>query len=114
MVLDDVHLFIWSSGLDLINHELKVAMELKKSFNTDNSSSKKQNFNKLENFSINNPGYKVIYGVINEKNGKSENKIVGKNIIYLSGKNLLEFVFGEKYKHLIELLRSSIKTRLEI
>ena len=34
-------------GVDLVNHEKRVVMELKNSFNTDNSSSRKENIKKL-------------------------------------------------------------------
>jgi hypothetical protein len=54
------------TGLDIISHKKKIIIELKNRTNTDNNSSKKENFNKLALFKKNNPDYLCIYGCINE------------------------------------------------
>ena len=58
------------SGLDIISHNKKIAIELKNRTNTDNSSSKKSNFDKLANFKKKNPEYTCIYANINSDTKK--------------------------------------------
>ena len=53
------------TGLDILSHTKKFAIELKNRTNTDNASSKKSNFDKLAKFKTNNPEYICIYGNIN-------------------------------------------------
>ena len=55
-------------GLDIISHEKKVVIELKNSIKTDNSSSRKTNFDKLAKFKKSNPDYRCIYATINSVN----------------------------------------------
>ena len=54
------------TGLDIISVKRKIIIELKNRTNTDNNSSKKENFNKLALFKKYNPDYLCIYGCINE------------------------------------------------
>jgi len=54
------------TGLDIISVKRKIIIELKNRTNTDNNSSKKENFNKLGLFKKYNPDYLCIYGCINE------------------------------------------------
>jgi hypothetical protein len=53
------------TGLDILSHTRKFAIELKNRTNTDNYSSKKSNFDKLAKFKENNPEYLCIYANIN-------------------------------------------------
>jgi hypothetical protein len=55
------------TGLDILSHTKKIAIELKNRTNTDNSSSKKSNLDKLAKFKKNNPTYICIYANINAK-----------------------------------------------
>jgi hypothetical protein len=85
------------TGLDVKSDELMIIMEIKNRYNTDNASAKKSNFNKLTKFKNNNPEYKCIYAIINDKTeiGKEEKIIYNEcEIIYLSGDKLLNFIFG--------------------
>src|SRR5271156_3532924 len=86
--------------VDLINHNTKVIMELKNSYNTDNSSSRKENIKKLINSKID--GYQLVYGIINDINPRD--KILCKEIRYLSGYLLLSFIMGDQYENVISLL----------
>ena len=49
------------SKIDFVNKDKKIYIELKNRYNTDNSSSKKTNLNKLFTFTQNNPEYTCIY-----------------------------------------------------
>jgi hypothetical protein len=95
------------TGLDVKSDELMIIMEIKNRYNTDNASAKKSNFNKLTKFKNNNPLYKCIYAIINDKTeiGKEE-KIIYNNleITYLSGNKLLDFIFGNNKDIIIKNL----------
>jgi hypothetical protein len=58
------------TGLDILSHNRKFIIELKNRTNTDNSSSKKTNFDKLSIFKKNNLDYTCIYGNINDNTEK--------------------------------------------
>jgi hypothetical protein len=53
------------TGLDILSESKKIIIELKNRTNTDNSSSKKSNLDKLAKFKKNNPEYTCIYANIN-------------------------------------------------
>ena len=53
------------TGLDILSHTKKFAIELKNRTNTDNASSKKSNLDKLAKFKKHNPDYVCIYANIN-------------------------------------------------
>ena len=55
------------SGLDILSNKKKIAIELKNRTNTDNTSSRKTNLNKLAEFKRNHPDYRCIYANINAK-----------------------------------------------
>src|SRR5271167_3080230 len=97
--------FIWISEneeVDLINHNTKVIMELKNSYNTDNSSSRKENIKKLINSKID--GYELVYGIINDINPRD--KILCREVRYLSGTCLFQFIMGDQYENVITLLQN--------
>lgn len=52
------------TGLDLYSKKRKFIIELKNRFNTDNSSSRKANFNKLAKYKEKHKNFDCIYGVI--------------------------------------------------
>lgn len=55
------------SGLDIRNRRKKVIIELKNRYNTENHSSRKQNYDKLAQYKKYHPNYTCIYAVVNEK-----------------------------------------------
>jgi DNA (cytosine-5)-methyltransferase 1 len=96
------------TGLDIINHTKKCIFEIKNRYNTDNSSSRKTNFDKLIKFKKENMEYDIIYGVINEKNSKGIQKNIehsGYNITYLSGDKLFLYVFGDNSQKIINYVK---------
>lgn len=96
------------SGVDIISYEKKIIIELKNRYNTDNSSSRKINLDKLVNFKLRNNDFICIYGVINEKNKIGKKKIIlhnGIEITYLSGNFLFEFIF----QHNKDIILNKIK-----
>lgn len=102
------------SGLDLISKKRKIAIELKNRSNTDNSSSKKTNYEKLAAFKSENPEYKCIYGFVNlstengTKNGTHQKKQVkGSEIEIMGGMKLFEEIFKKEHvARIIEVLGS--------
>lgn len=54
------------TGLDILSHTHKIAIELKSRTNTDNASSKKTNLQKLANYKKQHPDYTCIYANIND------------------------------------------------
>lgn len=106
-----------STGLDIIDHTKKEIFELKNRHNTDNSSSRKANFDKLVKFKQENPEYDIIYAVINEKKILQSNKNTGiqKNIEhnghiikYLSGDKLFDHVFEDNAQEIITYVKELI------
>jgi hypothetical protein len=100
------------TGLDVKSEKLKIIMEIKNRYNTDNASAKKSNFDKLVRFKGNNSDFTCIYAVINDKTkiGKEETIIYnGYEIIYLSGKKLLNFIFGDNCELIIKNLQKQLE-----
>lgn len=92
------------TGLDVKSAELKIIMEIKNRYNTDNASARKSNYDKLAKFKNNNPEYKCIYAIINDKTHEGKEDIINHNnceIIYLSGEKLLDFIFGYDKKIIV-------------
>ena len=85
-------------GADTINNEKKIIMELKNSYRTDNSSSKKGNKIKLVNTKkILQLDYELVYGVINDAIPKDYYiDYDGHSIRYITGQKLLKFVLGDE------------------
>jgi hypothetical protein len=107
----------WKSnetGIDLINKSKKIAIELKNSYNTCNSSSKKAIIQKLKEFKLNNSEYTVIYAYINCNSKNNEGiKYYKDDILHLSGIKFLKYIFDDKYLNVIKLLKSNVKTELQ-
>jgi hypothetical protein len=97
------------TGLDVVSWERKIIIELKNRYNTDNSSSRKQNFLKLAAFKKTHPDFKCIYAVINEnKNSDGKMKIIpidNVEIEYMSGNKLMDFIFGEDKANILNIIQ---------
>jgi hypothetical protein len=103
------------SGLDIMSIERKIIMELKNRTNTDNSSSKKTNLEKLAKFKINNPEYTCIYGCINDdtedKTKEGKHNLIQYNNVELNiytGSKLLDLVLDNNKNIIINYVRDLI------
>jgi len=100
-----------STGLDVKSKKLKIIMEIKNRYNTDNASSRKTNYDKLAKYKKLNPEFECIYAVINEKNNSGIDKIILHNDIgirYLSGDKLLDYIFTDNKKIIIDRITKKI------
>ena len=61
-------------GIDIVLHSRKIIVELKNRTNTDNSSSRKANLDKLARCKVKYPEYLCIYGLINDSTQKKTEK----------------------------------------
>ena len=90
------------SSLDLKFTNLqgdKYIIELKNSYNTDNSSSRAMNIQKLGKYVSIHKNYVPIYGIINGINSKGEDKIISYSDIHvrmLSGNLFFKFIFQDE------------------
>jgi len=103
------------TGLDILSHTKKVAIELKNRTNTDNSSSRKANFDKLADFKKKNPEYTCIYANINadteEKTLKGMVKIIKHNNVEIEhqvGYVFLKFMLGNDIDIIIDFIKNTI------
>lgn len=103
------------TGLDILSNTRKLAIELKNRTNTDNSSSKKSNLDKLSKFKKENPEYTCIYANINADTEKktlqgSNKKIThnGVEIEHQVGCQFLTFIFGKNTEEIIEFVKNTI------
>lgn len=100
-----------SSGLDIRSVEKKIIGELKNRWNTDNSSSKCRNHQKLLKYKTANPQYTCFYGHVNDKTpkGRIEIEIVdGVEITHYYGGELLDFIFGEHKDLVITTIKTAV------
>lgn len=111
------------SGLDLLGNDEfrhgRFCMELKNSVRTDNYSSKRSNIRKLVKYAKENPGTLPVYGFINDytREGTKTMKLdteSGIEIMYISGKQLLEWVFADDYELVVELVTKHVNEQLEM
>jgi hypothetical protein len=103
------------TGLDILSHTKKLAIELKNRTNTDNASSKKTNFDKLANYKKKNPDYVCIYANIN---ADTENKTLsgsvkkilhnGVEIEHYIGYEFLKMMLGDETDVIIEFVKNTI------
>ncbi len=103
------------SGLDILSHTRKLAIELKNRTNTDNSSSRKTNFDKLSKFKKENPEYICIYANINDdtetKTLLGFNKKIIHNEVEIEhkvGYQFLKFIFEENTDDIIKFVKNTI------
>lgn len=103
------------TGLDILSHTKKLAIELKNRTNTDNASSKKSNLDKLADYKKNNPDYVCIYANIN---ADTENKTLsgsikkilhnGVEIEHYIGYEFLKMMLGDDTDVIIEFVKNTI------
>jgi len=103
------------TGLDILCHTKKIAIELKNRTNTDNSSSKKSNLDKLAKFKKNNPDYVCIYANINAENEEktlsgSIKKIEhdGQELEHHIGYAFLKYILNDNTDVIIEFVKTTI------
>lgn len=103
------------SGLDILSHTRKFAIELKNRTNTDNYSSKKANLDKLQRFKLANPDYVCIYANINAETEQktlkgSVSKLLhnGVEIEHQIGYLFLKFILGDDTDFIIDFVKHTI------
>lgn len=103
------------TGLDILSHTRKLAIELKNRTNTDNASSKKSNFDKLAKFKKEHPDYICIYANINDDTEDKTLRGFNKKLIHNDaeiehyvGYEFLKFIFGENTQQIIEFIKITI------
>jgi len=103
------------SGLDILSHTKKIAIELKNRSNTDNASSKKSNLDKLSHFKKKNPEYMCVYACINADTEKKTLQGTSKKIIHsgfeieqMIGYEFLRFILGSDTEVVIEFVKKTI------
>lgn len=107
-----------NSSLDLKftnNQGIKHIIELKNSYNTDNSSSRAMNIQKLAKYVEANKEYVAIYGIINGHDNGHDKIIVFKNIKIrmLTGTCFLKFIFQDlDYRETVSILSEEINAFL--
>jgi hypothetical protein len=103
------------TGLDLLSHTKRIAVELKNRTNTDNASSKKSNLDKLADFKKNNPEYTCVYANIN---ADTEKKTVdgticrilhnGVELEHQTGYGFLTFILGDDRDAIVRFVKAAI------
>mgnify|MGYP000917566680 FL=1 len=103
------------TGLDILSHTKKFAIELKNRTNTDNASSKKSNLDKLAKFKKHNPDYVCIYANINADTEKktlqgSIKKLLhdGVEIDHQIGYEFLKFILGNDTDLIVDFVKNTI------
>ena len=96
--------------IDLVDNNRKIALELKNRDNTDNSSSRYRNCEKLIEFKQNNPDYELYYICINSPKKQNEKNIEfkGEKITFLFNEKALEFLYGSNYQNVINIIKKCI------
>ena len=79
------------SGIDLINHRWKVAVELKNGYRI-NSIVRCKDFRRLKEFKRQHPRYIVILGFINDKTVEGKYR-VRDGVHFMSGKRFSQYIF---------------------
>jgi hypothetical protein len=104
-----------STGLDIISRSRKIIIELKNRTNTDNSSSRKTNLNKLSLYKKQNPEYMCVYGTINDNTKQKTNNGYIRTIIHneyeikeYMGMCLLRLILGDNTEIIIDFLRNKL------
>lgn len=103
------------TGLDVKSDKLKIIMEIKNRYNTDNLSSRKTNYSKLATYKKTNPNFECIYAVINDKTKEGKDELIkydGIEIRYLSGDKLLYFVFQDNKNQILINLKQQLQILL--
>jgi hypothetical protein len=103
------------TGLDILSHTKKFAIELKNRTNTDNASSKRSNLDKLAKFKKHNPDYVCIYANINADTEKktlqgSIKKLLhdGVEIDHQIGYEFLKFILDNDTDLIVDFVKNTI------
>lgn len=97
-------------GIDLINHTTQQVAEVKNNIQTDNSSSRRQHFDKLREYTNTHPNYEACYIVINDTRPKNR---IRDGIRHLSGVHALRTLFGEDAQEVIRIMRRVVGNFLQ-
>ena len=110
LVFTDYGFVRQTSGIDLINHRRRIAIELKNGYRI-NSMVKREDFRRLRTFKARHPRYTVILGIINDKT--LEGKVRLKEGVHvMSGRRLLRYIFKGEQDHIIQYLRRAVRSFL--
>jgi len=103
------------SGLDILSKNRKIIVEIKNRTNTDNTSAKKTNYQRLSNFKKKHPEYTCVYGAINDKNESKTSTGYLQTIMcndtelqYLSGYSFLKFILGDDTDTILKFIRQVV------
>ena len=97
-------------GIDFVDHNRKIFMELKNNFNTPNHDSK-QNIIKKMRYALNkNPGYICIFGAVNDTCDRSD--IDENGIVYLTRGKLLKFLFGKNAQLIYNITMQEMQLKI--
>jgi hypothetical protein len=105
-VIATFHGWLKVKHIDLLNLTTKQAVEIKNADNTDNSSSRHRNYEKLLKFKSAYPDYEVVYACINCNCSTPCDRVLNNGIRYVSGEYALKLLYGEEYHRIIELIQS--------
>ena len=96
------------SGIDLINHRRKIAVELKNGYRI-NSIVRREDFRRLQEFKLQHPRYTVVLGFINDKTVEGKSRV--KNGVHvMSGRRFLQYIFKGDEGKIICYLRRAVKS----
>jgi hypothetical protein len=95
------------TGLDLYSEKRRLYFEIKNSYHTDNSCSRKRKEQLLCQVKKQYPDHTCIYGVVNDTTSKKVCKTIqGVEIWYVSGDELFQLVFGNHWKEMVCFVQS--------
>lgn len=103
------------SKMDIYHKKTNTYIELKNRYNTDNSSSRTANYEKMVNIMKKDPDATCIYGIINDKDQRSsikEIKYKDYTITIYSGNKLLKYIFGDNYRKVLKYVSKLIKDNI--
>lgn len=95
------------SGIDLVNHHRKIAIELKNSYRV-NSKVLKVDSQRLKEFKRQHPDYTVILGHINDRT-ESGRSVTRNGVRYMYGRYFLRYIMEGRATHVINELRKAVK-----
>ena len=108
LVFTDYEFTKQPSGIDLINHRRKIAVELKNGYRI-NSIVRCEDFRRLKEFKRQHPRYIVILGFINDKTTKGKYRVKS-GVHVMSGRRFLQYIFKGDEGKIICYLRRAVRT----
>ena len=108
MVFTDYGFIKQPSGIDLINHRRKIAIELKNGYRI-NSIVKREDLRRLREFKAQHPRYTVILGFINGKRPEGKSRFKN-NVHIMTGKRFLRYIFRGHEENIIQSLRRAVQS----